>query len=259
MSIRRAGMTLVELLAVIAVLGLLLATLIPAVQRGRQEAMALTCKNNLRSAGLEMLVTLEHSQFPEDLESLRKQFRVADSRQTQLHITPVGCPGCSPPLPQLPPGLQSMLDAAKSVGGNQGAAEAPAVEEAAGDGLTLPSQGSTFAARTSLDYLGVWGCPLAAENPAFALDPQNEPPKRSYGVFAVNLGKSLRSVSDVLMADSDFTLIGYPSELAVKRHGTGVHVFYKDGHVALTSWEELVEDPQLANTAWQSGVLQPTR
>jgi prepilin-type N-terminal cleavage/methylation domain-containing protein/prepilin-type processing-associated H-X9-DG protein len=53
-TVRRAGMTLVEVLVVVSILGILIALLMPAVQAARESARRARCAYNLRQIGLAL-------------------------------------------------------------------------------------------------------------------------------------------------------------------------------------------------------------
>lgn len=68
---KRQGVTVVELLVVISIIGVLAALLLPAIQAARASARAATCKNHLRQIGLGVLQYCDRNrgQFPEWVHS----------------------------------------------------------------------------------------------------------------------------------------------------------------------------------------------
>ena len=68
----KKGFTLIELLVVIAVIGLLLAIIMPGLQKAKQHAQRLICKTNLHNYGIagNLYLNENDERFPDPWQSI---------------------------------------------------------------------------------------------------------------------------------------------------------------------------------------------
>jgi len=87
--IRRRGFTLIELLVVVAIIGILLAIVIPALTKAKEVARELICKTNIRQYGIVGTLYLEdnNTKFPWPWYSIYQSPRtVAGSGALEYHL-----------------------------------------------------------------------------------------------------------------------------------------------------------------------------
>ena len=100
---KRRGLTIIELIVVVAIISILLALLLPAVQSARERARATVCKNNVHQINLAIAQFAEaHRQLPTATPTVRIGGWMLEilpfiEQQNLEHAVPFGLPVANAP------------------------------------------------------------------------------------------------------------------------------------------------------------------
>lgn len=231
-STKKCGFTLMELLIVVAVIVILAGLLLPVLISARKRSAVARCQNSIRQLGINGLSYFLDYDIPANIRiadlgpSMRSDV-IKDASPPYISECglPVACILVPIPEPPSPNPLAPPVDGAPPSGPSPGLESSPGSSSGEEASSTVKNRG---------------GCPKARENPAYALDPDNQPRYRSYGILKYNLGKSLVDAWPWLFSESDFNEIENKSDLAGYRHDARVNVFFSDGHAEFLPIDSIV-------------------
>ena len=223
--IRKSAFTLVELLVVVAVIGVLVAMLLPAIQAARERARTANCASNMRQVGLAVIrfADAHRGRWPETTHTVERDPVTGKFNKAWIYT--------------LAPYLED-VDAIRICPSDQ-----------AGE-LRLAGKGTSY---TMNGYLS------SEARPSF--DNLRKVPETHATIIAFELAEAkddgaIRAQNPLLIdeyndhvhsfnwfATSRITAgtvyQGVRAEIAVERHGGTTHFLYADGHVDEVSAEQI--------------------
>jgi|SaaInlStandDraft_1057018.scaffolds.fasta_scaffold02602_3 prepilin-type N-terminal cleavage/methylation domain-containing protein/prepilin-type processing-associated H-X9-DG protein len=210
--------TLIELLVAIGIIAVLASLIGPSLVKGQDASLQSACLSNLKSVGIEdtRIRLLKNPIYPNPIDPFLYGGNAQANRSFFDQVQFLPAHYIEPPVfPEIGGGSEGGGGSSGegSEGGSSGGAKISAV-----DFLTLLQL----------------GCPSVEPNPLFGVD-EKAPEYRSYSYLGDNAGKDYRQAWPWILSESHFTTIESSDQLAKDRHEGKVNVYFKDGHVEVSS------------------------
>jgi prepilin-type N-terminal cleavage/methylation domain-containing protein/prepilin-type processing-associated H-X9-DG protein len=232
-----AAFTLLELLVVIAVIGILAALLLPVLSQAKSRSASLVCLSNLRQmqAGWHLYAADYNDAVAPNNSFYSLSGPDSTSPPVQTGTGPSWCPGVAP------------LDATAS-NVEQGLLfpynPAAAIYHCPADNSTVTGQPGLLRARSYCMNISL-NCDDAAESCQKLAEISVPPPSRLFVLIDTHALDIWDSTFGIFSTNSDYA--GYWLDLPADRHQQGANLSFADGHAEYWHWKA----PKVFVTRWE--------